>query len=145
MTPHVRKPKDADQSPGEEIREGIRNIVGDPVYTVWLDMLRCLVPQGRTHRLSVVVASFLQYAAFIARNKWRSKEPPEGSAAAILLEAWDGGDPEEAVTGVTKLAAQIFRDAKVGYQRVNSRKVKYSIAEEAALEFLGWENMPWER
>jgi hypothetical protein len=144
VTKNIHKSKSADDSTEKATEQGIRNIVGDQIYTVWLDMLHYMVPHGRTHRLSVLVASFLQYAAFLASNKWGNKEPPKGSADAILLEAWQGGDPDEAEEELSKLAAQIFRDAKVGYQRVNSRKQKYSIAEEAVIEFLRWEDMPWE-
>lgn len=138
------KSKNIEDSGEKAIDQGLQKIVGDQVYKVWLDMLHHLVPNGRTHRMSVLVASFLQYAAHIADKKWGNKEPPSGSADAILLEAWQGGDPDEAEEGLSKLAGQIFRDAKVGYQRVNSRKQKYSIAEEAAIEFLKWEDMPWE-
>ena len=40
----------------------LKNVVGNETYTVWVDMLKTLVPHGRTHRLSVVVASMLAYA-----------------------------------------------------------------------------------
>jgi hypothetical protein len=38
----------------------VKSVVGTKAYNVWLDMLRCLVPHGRTHRLSVLVAGMLQ-------------------------------------------------------------------------------------
>jgi hypothetical protein len=70
------KSKSIENSSEKAAEQGIRNIVGDHIYTVWLEMLHYLVPNGRTHRLSVLVASFLQYAAFLASNKWGNKEPP---------------------------------------------------------------------
>jgi hypothetical protein len=122
----------------------LRPLVGARVYTVWLDMLRQLVPHGRTHRLSVLVASFLQYAAVRASEKWGTREPRAGSAAAVLQQAWEGGDPEEAEPTVCGLAERLLRDAGVRFQRVNHRGQQYSIAEDAASEFMRWDNMPWE-
>lgn len=46
----------------------LREIVGDDVYGVWVKMLKELVPDGRTHRLSVVVASMLAYASSVASS-----------------------------------------------------------------------------
>jgi hypothetical protein len=42
------------------------------------------------------------------------------------------------------LAEQRFRDAGVKFHRVDSRGDPYSIAEDAASEFLRWDDMPWE-
>jgi len=107
-------------------------------------MLRRLVPHGRTHRLSVVVAGFLQYAAALAAEKWGTRQPPDGSAAALLLEASEGGDPEQTESTMCALAEHLLRDAGVRFQRVNHRGQQYSIAEDAASEFARWEDMPWE-
>jgi hypothetical protein len=38
----------------------------------------------------------------------------------------------------------MFRDAGVNFRRVNRRGDPYSIAEDAANEFMRWEDMPWE-
>jgi hypothetical protein len=38
----------------------------------------------------------------------------------------------------------LFRDPSVRFRRVNRRGDAYSIAEDAASEFLRWEDMPWE-
>jgi hypothetical protein len=122
----------------------MRALVGARTYALWLDMLRRLVPHGRTHRLAVVVASFLQYAAELAGERWTIDHAPPGSAAAVLLAAFEGGDPEEAEATVSALAGQLLRDAGVRFQRVNHRGQRYSIAEEAASEFTRWEDMPWE-
>lgn len=43
-------------------------VVGPDTYSVWVNMLRALVPQGRTHRLAPLVAGMLQY-----RPKKKSK------------------------------------------------------------------------
>ena len=48
----------------------LKQIVGQKIYTVWVEMLRQLVPDGRTHRLAPLVAGMLQYAANIAYEKY---------------------------------------------------------------------------
>jgi hypothetical protein len=40
----------------------LQAVVGKAAYAVWVDMLRELVPDGRTHRLPVVIAAMRQYA-----------------------------------------------------------------------------------
>ncbi|MDH3443799.1 MAG: hypothetical protein OEN50_07750 [Deltaproteobacteria bacterium] len=50
-------------------KQTIRNfgtVVGADTYAVWVCMLRELVPDGRTHRLSVILAGMLQYAVIKA-------------------------------------------------------------------------------
>ena len=67
----------------------LREIVGEDVYDVWVAMLKKLVPDGRTHRLSVLVASMLAYASDVA---WSNREPddegdpasPGGSRPSLL-------------------------------------------------------------
>ena len=46
----------------------LEDAVGKETYALWVDMLHRLVPEGRTHRLSVVVAAMLQYAYLIVTN-----------------------------------------------------------------------------
>jgi hypothetical protein len=48
------------------------------------------------------------------------------------------------IATICSLAEQMFRDAGVRFRRVNRRGDAYSIAEDAASEFLRWEDMPWE-
>jgi|GEM_PF-7033049 len=73
----------------------LREIVGQDVYDVWVTMLKELVPGGRTHRLSVLVASMLAYAASIAES---SGDPDdEDDPAYPLLVASQGMDDEEAL------------------------------------------------
>jgi hypothetical protein len=49
---------------------------------------------SRTHRLSVMVAGFLQHAAGVAGERWNARDLPEAPPGALFLEAQDGGDPE---------------------------------------------------
>ena len=65
----------------------LREIVGDSVYDVWVAMLKKLVPDGRTHRLSVLVASMLAYAS---NDAWSSRDPDDENDPAYPLppKAW---------------------------------------------------------
>ncbi len=120
----------------------LRKIVGDDVYEVWVTMLKKLVPDGRTHRLSILVASMLAYASSIA---WASRDTDdEDDPAYPLLAASEGVDDEEALRLMKPMLTQLFKDAKVKYERVSSRGEQYSILWEATIEFCRWHNHPWE-
>jgi hypothetical protein len=106
-------------------------------------MLRKLVPDGRTHRLSVMLAGMLQYAAVMA-NANGDKEEDENSLAASLLEATEASDPSEVNDLIHDAVVQLFKDAKVRFERTSARGAKYSLAEGAYAEFIHWFDMPWE-
>jgi hypothetical protein len=125
----------------EKQKGSLKALVGQQTYDVWVDMLRRLVPEGRTHRLAPMIAGMLQYAYAIAYEK--EEEAEEGSAASILLECEDVVDPEDAPE-LLDLVVQLFKAAKVKYKRVNSQGVGYSVAESTIYEFIHWFDMPWE-
>ncbi len=120
----------------------LKQIVGQTKYSVWVDMLRQLVPEGRTHRLAPLVAGMLQHATTIVYEKY-GDEPEEGSVAQVLLLATEAYDPSEA-EDLSELVAQLFDDANVSYERTSSRSDDYSIVERAIYEFIHWYDMPWE-
>lgn len=120
----------------------LKQIVGQETYSAWVDMLRRLVPDGRTHRLAPLVAGMVQVASAIAYEKY-GNDPEEGSVAQILLLASEISDPSEAEE-LSDLVAQLFDDANVGYERTSSRGDDYSIVESAVYEFIHWYDMPWE-
>ena len=120
----------------------IKDVVGSKNYNVWVEMLKRLVPYGRTHRLSVVVAGMLQVAHKIAQEKERSNAKAK-ELSAIFESAYEHGD-EKRIEPLLKVTEQFFKDAGVRCKRVNSRGIGYSIAKEAVNEFLNWETMPWE-
>lgn len=41
-------------------KQSLQEVVGAQTYTSWVDMLRRLAPDGRTHRLAPLVAGMLQ-------------------------------------------------------------------------------------
>jgi hypothetical protein len=131
---------------GSENMEGIfmmKEVIGAKIYNVWLDMLKSLVPHGRTHRLSVLVAGMLQYAQEVAYKKAESNSKAR-KLAESFESAFESSD-EEYLDKIIEIVENLFEDAGVRYKRKNRKGESYSIAEEAAYEFLNWENMPWER
>ncbi len=51
----------------------LKDVVGQPTYDVWVDMLRRLVPDGRPHRLAPMIAGMLQYAYLVASEEYGTK------------------------------------------------------------------------
>jgi len=127
----------------KETSRRFRTVVGADTYEVWVRMLHELVLDGRTHRLAVMVAGMLQYAVAIAAAK-SAKEKNEGSLAFSLLEAGDVSDPSEVKDLIHDAVVQLFKDAKVRFERTNARGDKYSLAEDSYEEFIHWFDMPWE-
>jgi hypothetical protein len=121
----------------------LSEIVGAETYGVWVRMLRKLVPDGRTHRLAVMVAGMLQYTVVMAAAR-SAKERDEGSLTASLLEASEVSDPSEVRELIHDAVVQLFKDAKVRFERTNARGDKYSLAEDSYEEFIHWFDMPWE-
>ncbi|MFQ5584045.1 MAG: hypothetical protein ACE5GL_06380 [Calditrichia bacterium] len=120
----------------------IKEVVGENVYNAWTGMLSVLVPQGRTHRLSVVIAGMLKYSSKIAYEKCDAN-PQAAELSKIFNSGYDNyvnGDIKE----ILAITEGLLEDAGIEYHRFNSRGVEYSIAEEAVREFLHWEDMPWE-
>jgi hypothetical protein len=120
----------------------IKDVVGSKNYGGWMEMLRRLVPYGRTHRLSVVVASMLQVAYEIAQEKAGSNA--KASQLSSIFESACEHDEENGIKPLLKITEQLFKDAGVGFKRADRKGSGYSIAEQAAHQFLNWDDMPWE-
>lgn len=126
-----------------ETSPSLKDIVGADTYRAWVGMLHKLVPDGRTHRLAIMLAGMLQYAVVMAGAK-STKERGEGSLAFSLLEASEVNDPNEVKELIHDAVVQLFKDAKVRFERTNARGDKYSLAEDSYEEFIHWFDMPWE-
>ena len=127
----------------DNLTRSLQDVVGKKIYSVWVDMLGSLVPDGRTHRLSVVVAGMLQYAVNIAETiEHRTEE--KHSVAMSLIDAAEAGYPEHIKELIHDIVDQLFRDAGVSYERVSKRGERYSIADEVYNEFAGWYDYPWD-
>ncbi len=122
-----------------EYKQSLQAVVGQLKYATWVDMLRRLVPDGRTHRLAPLIAGMLQYATLLAHQA-----SGENSVAETLQQAADAYELEELEGLLLPLIDRLFVDAGVAYQRTNARGQGYSIAGEIIYEFLHWYDMPWE-
>lgn len=121
----------------------LNSVVSAQTYSVWLEMLRSLVPDGRTHRLSILVAGMLRHAVEVAVARF-GEDAPKRSAAASLIGAAEEDDPEQVADQIGDLAERLFRDAKMVGRRVNARGDEYSILDSSIQEFASWYAMPWE-
>lgn len=124
-------------------KRSLQDVVGKETYDVWVDMLRELVPDGRTHRLSVVIAGMLEYAVGISMQI-KHKNEEEHSVAMSLIDATDTSDPESIKELIHDVVDKLFKDASVGYERVSKRGEHYSIADEIYNEFSSWYDYPWD-
>jgi len=125
-----------------KVNPSLESIVGESIYQAWLEMLRALVPGGRTHRLSVVIAAMLTYTAYVSGQ--HHEEDNNNQLVQAFNDADETSDPEEIPILLYKAVVQLFTDAGVTYKRTNSRGEDYSIVDGVFREFLEWENMPWE-
>ena len=124
------------------IGKSFETIVGKNVYSVWVKMLRSLVPQGRTHRLSVLIAGMLQYAVDIVYENRNKLE--EDTIEHLLIMASEAYDIDEALEHISEALEKLFDDAGVKYGRVSAKGEEYSIAQNAVYEFINWYSMSWE-
>ncbi len=123
-------------------KRSLQDVVGKQTYDVWVDMLRELVPHGRTHRLSVVIAGMLHYATAIA-EQFDEDELEEESVAMSLISANEMG-PDEIKDELHDVVKRLFKDAGVTFDRVSKGGEPYSIADEAYNEYVSWYDYPWE-
>jgi hypothetical protein len=123
-------------------KRSLQDVVGKETYNVWLNMLREIVPDGRTHRLSVVLAAMLHYATVIA-EKLDEDAREEGTVAMSLINATEGG-PDEVRGELHDVVKRLFQEAGVAFDRVSKRGEPYSIADEAYNEYCSWYDYPWD-
>lgn len=124
-------------------KRSLQDVVGEETYSVWVDMLRTLVPDGRTHRLSVVIAGMLQYTFEVA-EEIENRNEDEHSVAMSIIDAAESGNPDDIKELIHDLVARLFDDAGVAYERISKRGQHYSIADEVYNEFASWFDYPWD-
>jgi hypothetical protein len=120
-------------------KRSLQDVVGSETYSVWVNMLRALVPDGRTHRLSVVIAGMLQYAASVA-----DEQSEDGSVAQSLIESTEVYEAEEVESLLQDVVARLFKDAGATYKRTSASGEHYTITESAYEEYIHWFDMPWD-
>lgn len=126
----------------KKTKRSLQDVIGKETYDVWVDMLRELVPDGRTHRLSVVIAGMLHYATAIA-EELDEDELEEDSVALSLINANEMG-PDEIKDELHDVMKRLFKDAGVTFDRVSKRGEPYSVADEAYNEYFSWYDYPWD-
>jgi hypothetical protein len=123
-------------------KRSFQDVVGKETYEVWVNMIRELVPDGRTHRLSVVIAGMLHYATAIA-DQFDEDKLEEDSVALSLINANEMG-PDEIKDELHDVMKRLFKDAGVTFDRVSKRGEPYSVADEAYNEYFSWYDYPWD-
>lgn len=103
----------------------MKDVVGSKNYSVWLEMLKRLVPNSQTHRLSVVIASMLQVAYEIAQEKEESNAKAR-QLSSIFASACEH-DEENGMKPLLKITERGFKDAGVGFKRVNRKGSGYIV------------------
>ncbi len=120
----------------------LKDVVGKEIYSAWVEMLHELVPDGRTHRLSVIIAGMLHYSTSIA-EQLDEDGLEEGSVALSLISA-NEMDPDGIKSELHDVVKRLFSDAGVAFDRISKAGEPYSIADEAYNEYFGWYNYPWD-
>ena len=127
----------------EKMLDEFKEIVGEQHFSSFMELLKEIGPDARTHRISVVIAAILRYAV----NKLPA-DCEEGSIALALLKldeepylAHEQSDEHEMVFD---LVDGLCSEANLMNERESARGEGYSIAENVILEYAAWYNMPWE-
>ena len=123
-------------------KRSLQDVVGKEIYTAWVEMLHRLVPDGRTHRLSVVIAGMLQYALVLAEEL--DEDGLEEDSVALSLINANEMSPDEIKDELHDVVKRLFKDAGVTFDRLSKRGEPYSIADEVYNEFFSWFNYPWD-
>jgi hypothetical protein len=121
----------------------LKPLVGAKVYGVWCEMLEQLAPDSSNGQTATVVAAMLQFAAGAAWERY-GKHPEEGSVAASLFAAIEGGDHDEIVADLADFVGQLFRDAGAATTRRGTRHRGYKLGPpedlvaRSILEYVDW-------
>lgn len=115
-------------------------LVDKSEYNSFLNMLKTIGPESRTHRISVFIAGFLRYAF----TKIGSDPTDDGIEAALVKLDDDVYHEGEKRDMVLQLIGELCEEAGIKNERVSAEEVEYSIAENALDEYSRWYNMKWE-
>jgi hypothetical protein len=125
----------------EKSEASLKSVVGETTYGTWLDMLKVLVPGGRTDRLAPIVAGMLRYAS--EQSAGNSRRRPSSDTLADALIALDEGDDDAAALVITAVQ-RLFHDAGVRSTRLSRKGEQYNLVDASIHEFQQWGSMPWE-
>ncbi len=137
-----------DESEGDRLPDRVtlkefELIIGKRMFSAFIEMLKEIGPDARTHRMSVVIGAMLRFA--------RDRLPGEfedGSLAEALLrieeEPYLASEESGESLRLQELVESLCEEAGMQNQRETSRGMPYSIAGSAIREYANWYNMPWE-
>jgi hypothetical protein len=119
------------------------DIIGFSMFSTFLDMLKAIGPDARTERISIVIASMLQYAL-----RQLPADCDDGSLGEALIaldeEPYLAAEHSDEYQCLAAFIDQLCKKAGMQNERQNSRGICYSIAENAISQYVSWYNMPWE-
>jgi len=116
-------------------------IVGKNIYDAWVAMLKALVPGGHTHRLAVVVAGMMLYAASVVDSN------DDDELVQSLLDTPEDPydeDPVDVPDALYRAFARLFKDAGLTFRPTRARGHDDSILEQAYVEFNRLNDYPWD-
>jgi hypothetical protein len=120
-----------------------KNIIGNKSYSTFLDMLKAIGPDARTHRISVVIGAMLRFAC----NKCIF-DGLDGKICHALItidnEPFLVAERTDEYEILSELIDNLCKEASMANYRESARGESYSIAENAIAEYASWYNMPWE-
>jgi hypothetical protein len=120
-----------------------KKIIGNNSYATFLNLLKEIGPDARTHRISVVVAAMLRFAISQLPH-----DCEQGTLCQALItideEPYLAAEQSDEYEILSELIEELCREAGMRNQRKSARGESYSIAENVIAEFAGWYNMPWE-
>ena len=120
-----------------------KDIIGEQKFKSFLELLKNIGPDARTHRISVVIASILRFAV--------NQLPPDcdhGTLSQALItldeEPYLAHEQSDEYKLVYDVIDKLCIESGMQNERESSRGESYSIAENVILEYAAWYNMPWE-
>ena len=120
-----------------------KKIIGKQSYMAFLNLLKTIGPDARTHRISVVIAAMLRFA----RNNI-SEDYEDGTLSHALVtleeEPYLASEESEEYDLLCELMDELCTEGGLHNLRESARGESYSIAESAIAEYTSWYNMPWE-
>jgi hypothetical protein len=115
----------------------LKNLVGIPMYESWIEMLKTLGPNGRTHKISLLVASMLRFAHEASIKKHLTITESYSSI-------YESADQAKIETELYPIVCALLTDAGLQWERHGKNGRHYDLAKESIVNFCRWSEMPWE-
>ena len=120
-----------------------KQIVGVPMYSAFLNMLKEIGPDARTERISVVIGAMLHFALCRLADE-RNENTLDEALNVLNEEPYLAAEQSDEYQRVATFVGELCKEAGMQNERQSSSGTCYSIAENAISHFVSWYNMPWE-